>query len=75
MKYLHKHSIILRRIKLDTVMFADSETITDLRLVDLMFFTDLASLENENPYLIDEIFMPPDSLFQGALKFVPVFNH
>ena len=75
MKYLHKHKIILRRIKLDTVLFADSETITDLRLVDLMFFTDLGSLESENPYLIDEIFMPPDSLFQGALKFIPAFNH
>ena len=67
--------MLLRRMKLDTVIFADAETITDLRLVDLMFFTDLASLENENPYLIDEIFMPPNSFYQGALKFVPVFNH
>ena len=63
MKYLHKHKMVMRRLKLDTLIFADAETITDLRLVDLMFFTDLASLETENPYLIDEIFMPPDSLF------------
>ena len=56
-------------------MFADEDSITDLRLVDLMFSTTLSSLKKENPFTIDEIFMPPDSLFQGALKFVPVFNH
>ena len=56
-------------------MFAEAGSVGDLRLVDLMFHTSLKELSKENPYLIDEIFVPPDSFFQGAVKFIPVFNH
>ena len=75
LKYLHKNNVLLRRIKLETIIFAENDSQDDLRLTDLMFSTSKKNLQYENPFLIDEIFVPPDSNFQGAVKFIPVFNH
>lgn len=34
-KYLHKHDIVLRRLKLESIYFAENESIHEVRLTDL----------------------------------------
>ena len=45
LKYLHKNNCLLRRIKLETVIFAENDSQDDLRLTDLMFSTSKKNLE------------------------------
>ena len=43
--YLHKHGCVLRRIKLDSLVFGQQDSLSDLRMTDLMFFNYLDQIE------------------------------
>ena len=44
---------------------------TDIRIVDLMFFNYLDELENEDPLFFSKVFLPPSTFYQGSEKFIP----
>lgn len=58
-KYLHKHNIVIRRLKLETIVFAEANSIQELRLTDLLLFNYLENLESEPPYVLEKAFDPP----------------
>ena len=62
-RYLHKHEIIIRRLKLESICFADSESIHELRLTDLLLFNYTDKIKKENPFHLEEAFNPPNSSF------------
>ena len=63
MKYLHKHGVVIRRLKLETICFAEHNQISELRLTDLLLFNYLENLEQEKPYALEEAFNPPKTSF------------
>ena len=75
MKYLHKHELVVRRLKLDSIVFAETDSIQELRIMDLSLFNYLENLNEEKPFAIEEAFNPPKSSFQGERRFVPEYNH
>ena len=62
-RYLHKHEVIIRRLKLESICFADSESIHELRLTDLLLFNYTDKIKKENPFHLEEAFNPPNSSF------------
>ena len=75
MKYLHKHNVVIRRLKLETICFAEVNQVSELRLTDMLLFNYLENLENERPYALEEAFNPPKTSFQGERKFIPKYSH
>ena len=51
--YLHKNDCVLRRIKLDSLVFGMEKRVDDLRMTDLMFFNYTDKIEEEHPSLIE----------------------
>lgn len=74
-KYLHKHNIVVRRLKLESIYFAEHESIHEVRLTDLSLCNYLENLQNEAPFHLEDAFKPPKSSFLGVLKFIPQYNH
>lgn len=74
--YLHKHDCVLRRIKLDTLVFGAENNVNDLRMTDLMFFNYTDKIEEEHPSLIEQVMQKnPESLFLGALTYADHYDH
>lgn len=74
-KYLHKQDLVIRRLRPESIVFSDTDSIQELRLTDLLLFNYIEKLEDERPYAIEELFNPPKSSFQGERKFIPEYNH
>ena len=72
---MHKHELVIRRIKLDTIVFAEQDSISELRITDLFLFNYIESMPTEDPFVLEHAFTPPQSSFQGERKFVPEYNH
>ena len=52
-KYLQKQGLVLRYMKLDTILFGYEGTYTDLKLCDLMFCNYVDKLHLEKPFLLE----------------------
>lgn len=55
--------MVVRRLKLDTICFAEADSVQELRLMDLMISTVLENLEREKPFILEEAFNPPKTSF------------
>ena len=62
-KYLHKHDIVIRRMRLESICFTEADSIQELRLTDLLFHNYLENLEKEAPFVLEEAFVPPKTSF------------
>jgi len=75
MKYLHKHNVVIRRIKLESILLAENNQISELRLTDLFLFNYVDNLEGEGPTTLEDAFMPPKTSFQGERRYQHKYSH
>lgn len=75
MKYLHKHNVVIRRLKLETILFAEMNQISELRITDLLLFNYTDNLASESPNALEEAFVPPKTSFQGDRKYQFKYCH
>jgi calcium-dependent protein kinase len=74
-KYIHKQGFVCRFIKMDTIMFSDTNNYNDIRLCDFFMSIKFKKKHDEKPFLIEDIYRSPDSFFQGKKVFNPKHNH
>ena len=74
-KYLHKSDVVIRRLRTDTIIFSELDSIQELRITDLILFNYLDKLGEERPYAMEEMFNPPKTSYQGERRYVPEYNH
>ena len=74
-KYLHKWNVVIRRIKLESICFAEADSVSELRITDLLLFNYVDKIDEEPPFALEQAFHPPQSSFQGERRFVPEYCH
>ena len=56
-------------MRLESICFTEADSIQELRLTDLLFHNYLENLEKEQPFVLEEAFVPPKTSFQGERRY------